>query len=60
MRPICPTIAWRLTGLPDDGELHALAIWLMSDGEYMEAPCGKLAPWAAYPELIGRAWWPAR
>ena len=46
-----------LTGLPDDGTLHALALWLISDGEYMEAPRGKVAPWAAFPELIGSAWW---
>jgi hypothetical protein len=46
-----------ITGLPDDGQLHALAIWLISDGEYMEVPLGKSAPLDRFPELIGRAWW---
>jgi hypothetical protein len=46
-----------ITGLPDDGQLHALAIWLISDGEYMEVPLGKSSPLDRFPELIGRAWW---
>ena len=46
-----------LTGLPDDGNVHGLALWLASDGEYMEAPRGKMAPWSLFPELIGSAWW---
>jgi len=49
-----------ITGLPDDGQLHALALWLISDGEYMESPHGEVAPWAAFPALLGRAWWPSQ
>ena len=46
-----------ITGLPNDGQLHALSLWLISDGEYMEAPLGQVAPWATFTELLGRAWW---
>lgn len=49
-----PTV---FSGLVDDGRPHGLALWLVSDGEYMEAPRGRVAKGASFPKLVGRAWW---
>jgi len=50
----------QFTALPDDGLLHALTLWATSDGEYMEGPRGQVAPWAIFPVMMGRAWWPSQ
>jgi len=44
-------------GLPMDGKPHVLAIYMLADGQYREAPRGKYSPWSEPPARLGKVGW---